>query len=286
MTTSVLIPAYNGWEYLAANLPAVLGIGADEVVVVDDASTDGTAQNISAEFPFVKLITHRRNCRFPITVNEGFKACTGEIVILINQDVTPDKHLIKNTLPFFASPEVFAVTFNEEHNSYAKAELIDGFLHYSNGPLSSSPHTSFWASGGSAAFRKSTWDELGGFDTIFTPGYYEDLDIGWRARRRGYISIWSPKAKVNHIRETAFKKAFTPAELTRIKERNYLFCHWKNLNTGNLVFHFRSLFLRCLRQPGFARPLVMALPQLLHIIKFRRQEKTLITKTDYEVFSV
>lgn len=285
MTTSVLIPAYNGWEYLAANLPVVLALGADEVVVVDDASTDGTAANISAQFPSVKLITHTQNCRFPISVNEGFKACRGDIVFLINQDVTPDKHLIKNTLSFFKSPQVFAVTFNEEQNSYAKAELDNGFLHYSNGPLSASPHQSFWASGGSAAFRKTAWDELGGFDTIFTPGYYEDLDLGWRARKRGYIAIWSPKAKVNHIRETAFKKAFTPQELTRIKDRNYLYCHWKNLNTGNLAFHFRSLFIRCLKQPGFARPLIMALPKLPQIIKFRRREKPLITKSDYEVFS-
>lgn len=285
MRTSVVIPAYNGWDHLIKSLPAVMSLGADEVIVVDDASTDGTAAKIAKIFPSIHLLIHPENRRFPTSVNHGFVAATGDIVFLLNQDVTPDRYLVKTVLPFFKNPEVFAVTFNEENNSYAKASLEDGFLEYTNGPQSKSPHISFWASGGSAAFRKSAWDDLGGFDPVFTPGYYEDLDLGWRARRRGLEAVWVPGAKVAHIRETAFKKAFTPGQLTRIKERNYLLCHWKNLNTGNLIFHLRSVFFRCAKDPGFFRPLLMAFPKLPQIISFRRREKPYIKKTDYEVFS-
>lgn len=257
--TSVVIPAFNGRKHLQKNLPHVLKLGADEVIVVDDASTDSSGDFITENYHQIKLIRHSENLRFPISVNDGFAATTGDIIFLLNQDVNPQSDLIEKTLPHFADPKIFAVTFSEQDRSWAKGEFKNGWLEFTNGPRDNKIHESFWASGGSAAFRKDLWDKLGGFDPIFSPGYFEDFDLGWRARKAGYKIVWDPKCQVMHVTETAFKEAFSPRQLQLIKERNYLLAHWKNLTGKQLREHIYFLFLKILRHPGFIVPTFMAL---------------------------
>lgn len=256
---SVVIPAYNGQEYLQANLPAVVALGADEVIIVDDASSDGTVDFITRKYPRIKLVRHEINQRFPISVNNGTAYASGEIIFLLNQDVKPNKDLIKNTLPHFADPQIFAVTFSEQGRSWAKGEFKNGFLEFTNGPRDNKIHESLWASGGSAAFRKDLWDKLGGFDPIFSPGYFEDFDLGWRARRAGYKILWDPKCRVDHVTESSFNQAFDPIKLRRIKERNYLLAHWNNLRGWQWIQHIFYLKLRLIKHPGYIIPVGMAL---------------------------
>jgi|SRR3989344_6039907 len=265
MTTSVVIPAYNGQKFLDANLPAVKAIGADEIVIVDDASADPVHLEGGRMDSFqVKVIRHSKNLGFPVSVNDGFAAATGEIVVLLNQDVKPDKNLLKYTLPHFTDPKVFAVTFNEQGRSWAKAEIKNGFLEFSNGKMDNRVHESFWASGGSAAFRKSYWDTLGGFDPKFSPGYYEDLDIGWRAGNIGYKILWVPDAKVTHAApESTFNKTFSKKSLQLIKDRNYLLAHWNNLDPKYYPSHLYHLVSKILHHPGYLLPTIQAVSRLL-----------------------
>ncbi len=263
LLVSVVIPVFNGRDYLAKNLPSVQALGADEVIVVDDASTDGSEKYLEKIFPKVKLVRHTTNARFPISVNDGFKVAKGEIVVLLNQDVAPEKDLLKYALPHFADPKVFAVTFNEQEKSWADAEFKRGFLEYKNGKKDNQPHDSFWASGGGSAFRKELWNKLGGFDPKFSPGYFEDLDLGWRAHNLGYKIIWDPKCKIVHEGETSIKKEFSDKELGQIKERNYLLAHWKNLQSQQWSEHLQNLLLRVIKSPGYIVPLVLAIWRLL-----------------------
>ena len=264
MTTSVVIPVFNGQQFLSANISAVQDLDSNEIILVDDASLD------PVNLPGVKIIRHERNLGFPVSVNDGFKAASGEIVILLNQDVLPSKDLLKNALPHFDDPNIFAVTFNEGGRSWAKAEIENGFLEFTNGPLDNKTHSSFWASGGSAAFRKSYWDALGGFDPKFSPGYYEDLDISWRARNKGYDIVWEPKAKVTHAApESTFNKTFSKKSLQLIKDRNYLLAHWKNLPRNLFPIHILTLLKRILLHPGYLTPVLLAISKLHTILKFR-----------------
>ncbi len=259
VTVSVVIPVFNGQEFLEKNLHAVLALGADEVIVVDDASSDGSADFIRKNYSQIKLVQHPTNTRFPTAVNDGFKQARGDVVVLLNQDVRPDKELLKYTLPHFSNSQVFAVTFNEQVKSWAKAEFKRGFLGYTNGPKDNQPHESFWASGGGSAFRKILWDKLGGFDPIFSPGYFEDLDLGWRAHNLGYQIVWEPKCKIVHEGETSIKKEFNDKKLQQIKERNYLLAHWKNLQPREWPEHLKSLFLRIIKSPGYIVPATLAI---------------------------
>lgn len=265
MNVSVVIPVFNGRQFLAANLSAVIALKADEVIIVDDASTDGSPDYVVRYYPQVHLIRQAKNSGFPATVNLGFSVAKGDIVILINQDVKPDKQLVKYILPHFQDPHLFAVTFNEQARSWAKGGWVNGLLEFENGVLDNQVHLSLWPSGGGSAFRKSLWDQLGGFDDIFTPGYYEDLDIGLRAQKSGYKVIWDPKCRVKHATETSFNKAFHPKMLLYIKERNFLIVNWKHLPLGMFRAHLHSLISRTLSGPGFIVPLTLAVIKLPRI---------------------
>lgn len=257
MTTSVVIPAYNGQKFLEANFPLVMALGAEEIIVVDDASIEPVS------FPKVKTIHHPKNLGFPISVNDGFAAASGDIVILLNQDVRPHPDLIKNTLPHFKDQKIFAVTFNEQDRSWAQLYWENGLLQYKNGLKDNKIHYSGWASGGSAAFRKSIWDKLGGFDPVFSPGYSEDLDLGIRATKAGYKIIWDPKCRVTHLSESTFNKSFPRRQLQYIKDRNNLLVQWKHIDPTAIPTHILSLLKRTIRHPGYLIPILMALARYI-----------------------
>ncbi|KKU64738.1 hypothetical protein A2701_03770 [Candidatus Amesbacteria bacterium RIFCSPHIGHO2_01_FULL_47_34] len=283
MAVTVVIPVWNGLEHVKANFPAVLALGANEIIAIDDASADGVGDHIKKAFPQVKILTNVVNLRFPKSVNKAVKAASGDFIILLNQDVLPDKHLLKNVFPHFSDSRVFAVTFNEQHQSWAKVEINNGRLEHINGELDNQIHHSFWASGAGSAFRKSVWRELGGFDETLTPGYSEDLDLGYRARKRGYDILWEPRAIIFHTPESAYRLALPERTLRYIKERNFLLVQWKNFDLSNLLNHAISLITYILKHPGFIVPVFMAAFHLPRVFLFRLKEKRFIKLSDSEV---
>lgn len=267
MTTSVVIPAFNGIKYLRDNLPFVVNLGVDEIVIVDDASTDGSADFIVKSYPKIKLIKHRINRRFPISVNDGFKNATGDIIFLLNQDLKPQQNLIKNTLKHFSDPSVFAVTFNENNRSWADGYWKNGMLEFKNGILDNQIHNSLWPSGGSSAIRRDLWNKFGGFAPIFSPGYFEDLDLGLRAKKAGYKTIWDPKCSVEHTVEGTFPESFSVRRLQYIKERNYLIAIWRNIDSKLWLAHLIGLSKRIINGPGYIIPVLWAIYEML-VVRF------------------
>ncbi len=267
MKTAVVIPAYNGVRYFKENFKEVTKMGVDEIVVVDDASTDGTAEYLKENYPKIKLVRHEINKRFPITVNDGFANTDADIVFLLNQDLKPRPDLLKNALKHFSDLSIFAVTFNENSRSWADGFWKEGMLEFKNGISDDTIHESLWPSGGSSAIRRSYWNDLGGFDSIFTPGYYEDLDLGLRAKRKGYKTIWDPKCEVDHLTEGTFPKSFSSKKLQYIKERNYLIAVWRNIDSKLWPAHILSLFKRIISGPGYIIPLFMAIHEMF-VVQF------------------
>src|SRR5687768_3636468 len=149
MTFSIIIPVWRGVEMLKKNLPAVLKLGADEVILIDDASPENDNQYILKNFPHVKLLTNQTNRGFGETVNRGVLEATSEIMILLNQDVFPHQGLLKHLKQDFQEPQVFGVSFAE--SGYGPTEgVFDGYIsHRSVKPLPKKVTSTFWISGGS-----------------------------------------------------------------------------------------------------------------------------------------
>lgn len=285
MTTSVVIPNWQGEKLLEKNLPQVLKIGADEIIVVDDDSADRSINLIKEKFPKVKLLVNRKNLGFTGTVNRGVSAAEGEIIILLNTDVVPKEDLLKAVLPHFKDPEVFAVSFNEGKWSFARGVFYHGFIEHRPGEKSEVIKESFWASGGSAAFDKKKWIFLKGLDSIYSPFYWEDVDISYRAQMLGWKIIWEPKAQVIHEHEATIGKFFKGRKKFWVAERNQLIFFWKNISSPKFWMQHLIWLPARLLKPGYWVPFLWALSKLPLILRRQIANRSLRKVSDGEILA-
>mgnify|MGYP001581595392 CR=1 FL=1 len=110
-----------------------------------------------------------------------------------------------------------------------------------------------WGSCGSGAFRKSLWNELNGLDEIYNPFYWEDIDLSYRAKKRGYKIFFEPKSVVIHKHEEgAIKQKYSAEQIETISYRNQFLFAWKNMNSWRLwishllwlPYHFAKALVR------------------------------------------
>ncbi len=157
------------------------------------------------------------------------------------------------------------------------------------GPKTKKTHISGWASGGSGAFRKSIWDKLGGFDSLYYPFYWEDIDLSYRAWKRGYKILWEPKAAVHHKHEAIIGRHYSKKYINFVSERNRLLFIWKNIGYPEMFLqHNFYLMKKLFTFPSYWRPFLAALTRLPKIL-YRRfkecREKKINDKQVFEQFS-
>lgn len=288
MKVSIIIPNWNGRKLLEKNLPAVLAAKPDEVVVVDDASPDDSDEFLKKNYPEVKIVRHQRNLGFAASCNDGVKVAIGEVVALLNLDVVPEKDFLQYVLPNFKDSKIFAVSFHEPNWSRARIFWKHGFIEHEPGAKSEQVHISAWASGGSAAFRRAMWTELGGFDEIYKPFYWEDIDLGYRAWKRGWKILWEPKAVVHHEHETIIGKHFSKTYIDFVSRRNQLIFIWKNISSPKMILEHKFwLLVRLATSIGYWRPFLGALllaPKILVRRIFQWQKANLSDRKIFDQF--
>ena len=237
MGISIIIPNYNGVQLLKKNLPKVLAAKGDaEIIVVDDASSDRSIATIQQlNNSTIKIIKNEKNLGFSSTVNRGVREAKGDIVVLLNTDVAPEKNFLTPLMKHFEDPLVFAVGCMDKSIEGAKTILRGrgvgrwerGFLMHARGEVDKI--NTLWVSGGSGAFRKSIWEKLSGFDELYNPFYWEDIDLSYRALKAGYKILFEPKSVVVHEHEEgAIKKTYSKLQIKTIAYRNQFIFVWKN----------------------------------------------------------
>lgn len=267
MPVSVIIPTYNGVDLLKKHLPSVLKAlrQHDEIVIVDDCSIDSTVPWLTQIFDLetttcsvkdtfcfkgiqkdidVKVLVNQTNQRFASSCNRGVEIAKSEIVILLNNDVSPEKDFLKYLLPHFKDKKVFAVgckelAANEKNKEYGRneAHFERGFLVHNRAEFQNEQET-FWASGGSSAFRRIMWLRLKGFDLDYRPAYWEDIDLSYRARCKGWKIAFEPKATVHHIHESTNTSVFGKGKMEVMAYKNSILFVWKNANGIEMIQHF------------------------------------------------
>jgi GT2 family glycosyltransferase len=257
MTISILIPNHNGRQLLATNLPKIKKVkGVKEIIVVDDHSEDGSVEFIRKELPEIKVIEKTGSKRgFSSTVNFGLKSVNTDLVALINSDVVPEKDCLGKAAAYFSDPELFAVGFLDRSHENGKillrgrgiAQWKNGFYQHARGNTDQTDTA--WVSGGSGIFRISILRKLGGFDELFDPFYWEDIDLSYRARKSGYKIRFARECRVDHYHEQgAIRSEYPPPEVKVIAFRNELIFVWKNLTDRNIfVVHLKALVRHIVR---------------------------------------
>lgn len=242
---SFVIPSYNGKHLLEKNLPAVINqlVQGDEIVIIEDAGDDGTASwldknikgKVSKKGASLKIIVNKKNLRFGASCNKAVKAAKHNLIFLLNNDVSPKKDCTDQLVSHFEDTEVFAVgckekeikdgkpTFHGKNKLWFERGL---FIHSKDNSMTSGETA--WAIGGSAMFDKKKWLEIGGFDELFYPAYWEDIDLSFQAKKRGWKVLFEAKAEVDHNHESTNFDVFGQKRLEDISWKNSLKFTWKN----------------------------------------------------------
>src|SRR5579883_335449 len=245
-SASVVIPNWNGRDLLEKYLPSVIAAMSDhpdnEVIVVDNGSEDGSAEFVRQQFPQVKLVALEKNLGFGGGSNAGFQAAKNDIVVLLNSDMRVDRHFLAPLLKGFDNdPLTFAVScqifFSDPNKLREETGLTqvwwqDGGLrvrHRLDDEVTDL-YPCFYGGGGSCAFDRRKFFELGGFDELLAPFYLEDTDLGYLAWKRGWKVLYQPQSIVFHEHRGTIGKKFSQTYIQGVLKKNFLLFTWKNVH--------------------------------------------------------
>jgi len=254
VAATVVIPNWNGRDLLEQYLPSVIaamiGNPENEVIVVDNASEDGSADFLRQAFPNVKLLALDRNLGFGGGSNAGFHAAKNDVVVLLNSDMQVSPDFLSPLLEGFRDERVFAVScqifFRDPAKLREETGLTQGW--WQNGSLKVRHRADsgiadlfpcFYGGGGSCAFDRRKFLELGGFDELLAPFYLEDTDLGYMAWKRGWKVLYQPRSIVYHEHRGTIGKRFSERQIQAVLKKNYLLFCWKNIHDWRrLAAHF------------------------------------------------
>ncbi len=305
---SIVIPNWNGRELLEKYLPSVIDAAAsspdNEVIVVDNASTDGSVELLRERFPTVRVVALERNLGFGGGSNAGMRAARNDIVVLLNSDMRVDRGLLGPLLEGFADPRVFAVSaqifFTDPQKVREETGLTEGL--WINGRLRvrhiidervRGLFPVFYAGGGSSAYDRRKLLELGGFDPLYEPFYLEDTDLSYMAWKRGWTIHYEPRSIVYHEHRGTIGRRFDDRHIQHVLKKNYLLFAWKDIHDWRMLTeHFLSVYagmwVRLLAGDTPARTspraLLWAFRQLPQAVAARGRARRLAVMDDREAF--
>ncbi len=253
---SLIILNWNGRSLLEESIPAVIrAVEADggdhQILVVDNGSTDDSVAWLRRHYPQVEILELGRNLGFGEGNNQGVRAARHPIVVLLNNDMVVADDFLAPLRAGFTQPEVFAVASQvefppgrrREETGYTQGRFQRGYLHVSHEPIGPA-HLArgylpvLWAGGGASAYRRDLFLELGGFASLFSPCYFEDTDLSYRAWRRGWHSLVAVHSRVLHKHRSTTSRRFTEDELRRMVESRRLWYLWRNYQWRTLLGHW------------------------------------------------
>ncbi len=230
MNISVAIVTWNGQSHIERCLHALLEQkrSPDSVCIVDNASTDSTVATVKALDSLFKLrgsqlvlLQNKENVGFTQAANQVLKhiltEARAEVIVLLNQDTYVDRDwLCAIEDAFLRHPRAGAVGCKIFYPDKAKLQHAGGFLemprmicgHYGHhqcdeGIYDYEREVDF-VTGAAMAIRVEALRQIGLFNEIFSPGYYEDVDLCLRLRATGWRVIYIPSAKLIHAESASF----------------------------------------------------------------------------------
>ncbi len=230
-----------------------------ETILVDNGSTDGSAEYVRTQFPEMQLLALPENLGFTGANIAGHAQATGSLIVLLNNDTEAhpnwleEIHRASQVYPDAGSFASKMMYFDERSrvencgfDMGIAGATVDLGRDEPDGPEWTQPRKVFGASGGAVAYRRKMLDEIGFLDPEFVM-IYEDADLSFRAQLRGYECVYVPGAIVYHRYRVTIGK--TPSRQVFYSQRNIEFVYLKNMP---LSLIWRSALQRLLYEIGAA----------------------------------
>ena len=209
-----------------------------EVIVVVSGSPESDYQNMIHENASVRWLFSSRPLWFSGAVRIGLEAARYDWVYLLNNDMIMDALALCSLLQWRA-PNVFAISSQIYFKDPNKRREETGWTRFNRGAgpmeiLDAPPDDettvrgNLYAGGGASLFQRDLLIELARHSSVYDPFYWEDVEWGTRAWRRGYQVLFCPESKVWHEHRATNRKFFEETEINRIQKRNRLVYHLRN----------------------------------------------------------
>ena len=236
LSVSIVIPAWNSASVLPACLRSLDGQGHTELIIIDNASVDGSASLAQELAPHARVISLTENTGFSGASNLGIESSSNDYVLLLNDDAVLRPGYVAGLCATLESEQgaasaVGKLIYEEAGQTYidsAGIELCAYALRPGDrgqGQLDrgqyDEPTRVFGASAAAALYRRSALLELG--EAPFDPdlfAYYEDVDLAWRLARRGWSHQYVPSVQALHSRRGPDEKP--PAIRARAFSNRYV----------------------------------------------------------------
>lgn len=284
MKTTVIIPNYNGMQFLEACLSSLREQKYDfETILVDNASGDDSLLYVRENFPEVQVIAADKNEGFSAAVNRGIKAATTPYVLLLNNDTRVEKDFVKNletaldkkTDYFGIQAKMCMMSEPDRMDDAGDLYCALGWAFAIGKGKPQKNYNRFYPvfapCAGAAIYRKEVMGEIGFFDEAHF-AYLEDIDIAYRAKIAGYKNGFCPDAVVLHVGSGSSGSRYNAFKV-RLAARNSVYLIYKNMpflqvliNLPFLVFGFlvkTAFFVK----KGFGKEYVKALLEGFSMMK-------------------
>ena len=252
---TVIIPNYNGRKYLDGCFKSLSkqSFTDFDTIVVDNGSEDGSTEYIKNNYPLVQLIELPENTGFANAANVGIQAADSKYVFLLNNDTMCDERAVERLVRIMENKQKLFSAQAKMLKMEIPHDIDDcGDLYCALGwaftPGKDKDKNYFRrresitsACAGAAMYRKEYFDTVGLFDKEHFC-YLEDVDLGYRARLKGYANVMEPTAIVYHVGSGSSGSRYNEFKV-ELTAGNNIYLIYKNMPFGQLFINFPLILL-------------------------------------------
>ena len=214
ISASIIIPAYNQLNYTAHCILSIFRtnpVNSFEIIVADDCSNKDNYEVLRKIHPNVCVIRPPKNLGFLKNCNYAAKKAKGDHLVFLNNDCLPISGWLDNLIKVTKSDPSIGIVGSKLLNPDGSLQEAGGVMwknatgwNYGRGRNSLSPEYNYikevdYCTGASFCVKKILWDMMQGFDEYFAPAYYEETDLSFRLRQKGYKTIYQPTSVTIHL---------------------------------------------------------------------------------------
>lgn len=300
-TCSIMVLNYNGKHLLEQFLESVVGeaerarICSTDVVLVDNQSTDGSRNWVRDHWSQVRLLVAPSN-RYLYSLNWAAQRIDSELVLLLNNDIGMSRAcldplfdvLLSESRVFSVTPKLLGMDRIIPNGGCFTGRFCRGMLRISLVEHVEEIAPTLFGCGGALLVRRKDLLALGGFDELYFPAYWEDVDLCYRAWKQGLASLCQPESLMYHVHSASFSVA-PGFQKPAVSYRNCWLLTWRNVSdahilASNLYWTARYCLSAFRRRDG--KVLAMhrqALSRWQHALRCRLQDERFRTISDAEI---